>query len=113
MRSGMYAPSTAARARLLSPRGPRLSSRRSSGCRCLDVATFAVSFRLGEGAGRGDLAHDLGHLVERVVRGRELAGYPSPVEDDDPIGHRVDVEDVVVDEDRGLAGLPDAADESK
>ena len=61
-----------------------------------------VSHLLGVVAGGRHLAHDVHELVERVAGGRELASHPAPIEDDDPVDDRVDMEDVVVDEDADL-----------
>ena len=76
-------------------------------CPSRSASARAVALGLGEGAARRHLAHDVHQLLERVAGGRELARDPAPVEDDDAVGDRVDMEDVVVDEDRRLAGRPD------
>ena len=64
-----------------------------------------------EGPDGGDFTHDVHELFERVARRREFACDPPAVQDDDSVGHRVDVKDVVVDEDGRLAPLADALHE--
>ncbi len=57
------------------------------------------------GVVKGD--HRVDELFARQLRFVEALGDAAAVQDDEPVGHVVDVEDVVIDEDRGLALGPD------
>src|SRR6185312_13447547 len=57
--------------------------------------------------------HHVDQLLVGKLRAVELADDAATVEDDEAVGRIVDVEDVVVDEDRRLPLFPDRADEGK
>ena len=64
-----------------------------------------------EPAGLGHVPQLLDELVHADLGRPELPGHPPAVDDDHSLADLVDVEEVVIDEDAGLAGVLDPADE--